>query len=519
MRGSRLWARGYLVLLCIAFALSLAVDPQSALARAGGGEGYSGGGGHGGGGGGGDGGGGGHGGGGVIIWLLFQLIFRYPIIGIPLLILIVVLYFRAQGNAAAGPPGPIAPSPGLMPMPAPTLDPSARESAIAHLRANDPNFQELAFFKRVEVAFLKIQAAWCGQNLTAVRPFISDGVHERFTLQFAEQKAEGWRDQMDQLMIHSIAMTELHTDGQFDELSVRVEASAADYHVALADGRPLARPGPPERFAEVWSFLRRRGAITLNKAGLIEGNCPNCGAAIEMNQSANCANCKALLRSGEYDWVLSEITQEVEWSGERHGELPGVRALRLRDPDFNAVELEDRASVVFWRKETADRLGKIDPIRKVASEAFCAAYAPMLKPGPSGQRQMYVGSAVGSVNLLGVITDDTGGAGERAIVEIRWSGARAMASPGQPPRIVDENRVSHTLYVLWRKSNSVTDVGKGISSAHCPNCGAPASNSASSACDFCGTVLNDGSRGWVLIDILNKADSRATQLLAQLRGG
>jgi hypothetical protein len=319
----------------LTIAAILLIFPASLFARAGGGEGY-----HGGGGGGGGGGGHGGGGGGWILYLLFELFIHHPLIGLSLIVIIGILYFVYGRNA---PPGGTGTNFGLPPSPSQ----GDVQQTIERLRANDPNFDEQLFYRRVDLAFGKIQVAWCSQNLNGVRPFISDGVHERFTLQFAEQRAEGWHDQMDNIQVHGISFTELRSDGLFDELSVRIDASAADYHVSLTDGRPLSGTKAAERFVEIWSFLRHRGAVTqAGKPGLIEGNCPNCGAAVELNQSANCAHCKAMLRSGQYDWVLSEITQEVEWHGARHGDLPGVAALRSRDPDFNAVELEDRASVM-----------------------------------------------------------------------------------------------------------------------------------------------------------------------------
>jgi len=483
----------------------LLVSPASLFARAGGGEGY-----HGGGGGGGGGHGGGHGGGGDngwILYLLFELFIHHPLVGLALIVIIGILYLVYGRNSP-----PNATSRNLSGLGAPQTGADRQE--IQRLRANDPNFDEQAFYHRVDLAFGKIQVAWCSQNLAGVRPFISDGVHERFTLQFAEQRAQGWRDQMDNIAVHGISFTELRSDGLFDELSVRIDASAADYHVSLTDGRPLRGTAAPERFVEIWSFLRHRGAVTQpGKAGLIEGNCPNCGAPVELNQSANCSHCKALLRSGQYDWVLSEITQEVEWHGARHGDLPGVAVLRSRDPDFNAVELEDRASVMFWRKATADRLGKIDPLRKAASEAFCQAYAPMLRPGQEGQRQFYIDCAVGSVALLGVSSD---GQGDRAVVEVRWSGKRVAGAPNQAPRVLEENHLAYSLFVLWRQPGAKTDIGKGISSAHCPTCGAPESDSASNACEFCGSVLNDGAHGWVLVDIANRNDSRGARILDRL---
>ncbi|MDB5289255.1 MAG: hypothetical protein JWL69_496 [Phycisphaerales bacterium] len=511
MRKTRMRTGTLLSILgLVAVAFLLLAFPEHAFGRAGGGEGYHGSGGGGGGGGGHGGGGGGGGGNGGLIWLLFQLVFRYPVVGIPLLIIVIALfYYYGRNNSSGGG--------GIVYSHAPALDATTKADAIARVRQHDPNFDEAAFYQRVRLAFGKIQDAWSAQKLGTVRPFISDGVYERFLLQFAEQKSEGWRDQMDAVQVHDVAVAELRSDGLYDELSVRIRASASDYRVSLADGKPIAGSAAPGQFVEIWSFLRRRGTLTqANRAGLIEGNCPNCGAPVELNQAANCTHCKALLRSGEYDWVLSEITQESEWEGARHALKPGVEAMRSSDADFNAVEMEDRASVMFWRKATADRLGKIDPLRKVASEPFCQTYGPQLRPAGGGQRSFYGKCAVGSVSLLGVLGDAQG---DRAVVEVRWTGTLMTAVPGQPPKASAGEQTVFSLFVLWRQPGSKTDAGKGISSAHCPSCGAPASGGASNACDFCGCVLNDGAHGWVLADVTYRSDNAGQQLLEELGVG
>ena len=55
--------------------------------------------------------------------------------------------------------------------------------------------------------------------------------------------------------------------------------------------------------------------------------------------------------------------------------IPGVTGYRAtKDRGFNIRHLEDRASVVFWRKVMADRIGKIDPLEKMASNDYCNAY-------------------------------------------------------------------------------------------------------------------------------------------------
>jgi hypothetical protein len=301
-------------------------------------------------------------------------------------------------------------------------------------------------------------------------------------------------------------------------VSVRIDAAARDWRESLKDGSRLSGSAGVEPFTEIWTFLRKRGAATVaSKPGLIEGNCPNCGAPIEMNQSANCTNCKALLRSGTFDWVLSEITQISEWHARGDEALPGVAQLRQRDQDFDVAALEDRASVVYWRKATADRTGKIDALAKVALPQFADAYAATALRAPPGQPRAFIAdSAVGSVDLLGVLSD---GGWDRALVEIRWSGHWFTAMPNGGMQRTGREAWAATMFLLARQSTTRTDPARAISSAHCPSCGAPESTSASNACDFCGMVLNDGSVGWVLEDVRDKNDPAARAWWDRMQAG
>jgi hypothetical protein len=393
---------------------------------------------------------------------------------------------------------------------APILDAQRRQQAVADLRRRDPQFDEERFYQRVADAFLKIQRAWCDQNLQPVRAFISDGIHERFSLQFDEQRARGYRDHMEDVVVQQIALAQVAANPVFDVATVRILASAVDYRVALEGGERLQGTTSPESFVEYWSFLRRRGAQTRTQHhGLMEGHCPNCGANIEMNQTAQCPNCGSLLRSGEYDWVLAEITQECEWRPHRAVSAPGLEAYRREhDSGVSLQQIEDHASVVFWRKAAADLQGDVAPLRKMATDEFCDQYAARLRPDESGIRYFPGDCAVGSVEVVGLLPHVAASASDesamdRALVEVRWSAKRFQRSP-QGRLIVDNYSalVRRSLLVLGRRPGVQTDTRAGVSSAHCPNCGAPESNDASNACEFCGTVLNDGQRTWVLLALL-----------------
>jgi len=474
--------------------LILCFSAAELYARAGGGGGFGGGGGGGFGGGGGSfgGGSGGGGGGGEIIFWLIMLAFQHPVIGIPALIIVGVCFTVGSLQSKRG---------------VQTYHQSrsiykhnkrisyqTEQQNIEKLQKQDPDFNKELFFERVKTGFIKLQDAWCAQDLTKVRSFISDGISERFQLQFMEQKERGIRDNMENIQIISVAITQTEFDKVFNTLTLRITASAVDYMVDLKTGKHKSGSRASEQFTEYWSFIRRPGVHTISGKGLLEGHCPNCGVLLDINESAKCESCGSLIKSGEYDWVLSEITQACEWVPQAKNSLPGIDKIRETDPGFSPQQLEDRASVMFWRNMTAYRKGKIAPIKKMATDKFCDSLQEHLKLDSEGNRVYPIQPAVGSVETLGIeVTEPM----DRALVKIRWSSKRESMSQDGHKRILTDSNISTHIFMLIRK-HGVSTGDSGLSSAHCPGCGAPVSTELADACQYCGTVLNDGSHDWVL---------------------
>lgn len=379
--------------------------------------------------------------------------------------------------------------PGLRPIQ--SLEAPDLEEAMRKLKERDPDFYSESFLARVQAAFFKVQDAWSGQDMTPVRAFLSDGVMERFRIQLESQKTEGLRNLMDQVQVLSARVVQAASDRHFDALHVRILASAVDSYVSLKDGSRVRGSGSSEQFAEVWSFLRRPGAKTLDKPGLIEGFCPNCGAALELADTAACGTCKSWVSSGEYDWVLAEITQECEWTPRNPlRQAPGWAALATADPVLNVQFLEDRASVVFWRWQAAHLRGEASLMRPVASDGFCERLAEDFKKGRVFHRDV----GVGGVELLACGSD----AGmDQAHVQVKWSGTAFKAEGGGA---TEAGRVlRREVFILGRKRGAATDPRSGLSSARCAGCGASPRAGDQPACEFCSAPFNDGSRHWVLL--------------------
>lgn len=494
--------------------VALAAD---AWARAGGGGNFGGGGG--GAGGGGFGGGGSFGGGGgdgdlAVVFLLIKLAFDYPIVGVPLLILIAIAMLKAGTTGRHRYQG------GVIRKGRKKRSRKRRKKVAAAVQGADPQFDAKAFQARVRPAFFALQRAWCEHDLDSVRSFISDGIHERFALQLAEQRQLGYRDRMDDLEVASLDLAHFTHEGPLEALTVCITAAAIDYRVDLKSGKRRSGSRMKEPFQEYWTFVRRRGSRTrVGRPGLLEGNCPNCGASVEHNQFAQCESCQSLLRSGEHDWVLAEITQAGEWSASSRREVPGMERLRRTDPDFSMAALEDRASVVFWRWSLAVGEGRTDLVRAVSTPRARAQITEEIEATRTrnGSRKVIRERGVGAVDVIGVIPGEEE---VRAVVSVRWSGSRHTVSSSGAVRVGEPTPAVTTWMVLVRGADRDSGMAAGLSSAHCAGCGAPQDALAGdAACSYCGEPLDDGNHGWLLDQLTTPWSSEASRLRGLFASG
>jgi uncharacterized tellurite resistance protein B-like protein len=487
---------GALALLAGA-ALVLFVLPDAAWARAGGGQNFGGGGSD-----------GGDGFGQIIVFLIWLAI-EYPAVGVPLLIIAVVAFIIFGRKAKSVHTTRTIHRANVM------VQKMASDGSLRSLdamRQRDPGFSDQAFIGRASRAFTLLQEGWSNQDLSKVRAFISDGVRERFELQFDMQRAQGFRNRLEDIAILSADVAAASSDRHFDTVHVRFQASMRDEDVHIQTGKVLRRT-TSEPFTEYWTFLRRPGAKTLEKGGLIEGICPNCGADLQISDAGQCEFCHALVTSGQYDWVLTEITQASEWSPPAAAAVPGLEEMSAADPAFNMAHIEDRASVMFWRLMKTYFHHDPSHLGSVALPELQAKVRSWLAPSQDGWWSFYDEAAVGAIEVRSIVA--RGGvpaAGEggqerprdRINVLVTWSGIDAQRNARGEVRRTGQKAIRPVIYVLVRNSGVLSVEKSGFRAAPCPTCGAPDEGaSRGSACPYCGTLLNDGGRDWVLASIEN----------------
>ncbi len=457
----------------------------NAFARFGGGGGYSGGGGGGfsGGGGGFSGGGGGYSGGGS--YYSFGG-------GINVIIILVIIagkilydmYLRPEAQIRRG---------------AAAINKNSIKNGLSDIKLRDPNFDEQAFFNRCKNIFPLFQSSWSEQDVSGIRHFMSDGMYEAISIQLEMQNAKGIFNRVTDVKVLNVHLVEVSSDDFFDTLDIAITAQAADVTVKKSNNKVVKGGKEAEEFQEVWSFVRRPGTQTLQKDGLMEGYCPNCGTSLKISTSITCSSCKALINSGQYDWVLNEITQVDAWSGRTTEQIAGLMSFRKEDPGFNRQGIEDRVITIFWHHRAAEFFTDKDYLSAVALPEFVQKEKIKWHRDDQGRHNFYADPAVGGIDVAEVIPAESPDDFDRIKVRVSWSGHRELAKvPGFMLPDYSMSRIRKQIYILVRKPNVKSSTETALRSLHCPGCGAANIKNSTGECRYCGRQQNDGSLSWVL---------------------
>lgn len=388
-------------------------------------------------------------------------------------------------------------------------DESEKRVALNALVSRDPSFSEEQFLERAATAFQQVQKSWCEQNMIPVRHFLADGIYERFNMTIAEYRTSNMREDLENLEIEECSISQIETDELFDVVTVGIKASAVHRHLTLDTGEVIAESKNPESFVEYWAFIRRPDVRSNNALGLLEGICPKCAASLNCIDNARCNECQAIVRSGEYDWVLADSTRACEWKPRKMNAIPGVLQLRSGDPQFCIQHLEDKARVLFWRSIDSLQQGVADPLLPMASNEFLQAFSENFTPAEDGSRFFPGNSEVSSVKTVGIIH---GIDIDQALVKVTWTSADfRIHAEGEVERLRDEY-IKTTVFVLVRRPEAYSHLERVLSSSHCPVCGTLTSPSPSPYCSGCNTLLNDGNIDWILDHMAPEDDAWIQEL-------
>jgi len=381
----------------------------------------------------------------------------------------------------------------------PTGDPTKKPKGYDEFLTNNPEFKKDEFISKVSTAFLQIQQAWQDKNLSTVRKYISDGVYQRFNTQFKMMDILKQTDVMKDIKIDQIYIDEVEADGLYDILHVAVYASLNDEF--KSELYPELNSGGFESFVEYWSFIKKRGVA--EKDLYSTNNCPKCGAGLPQNAGdvSKCEYCNTLTNLGEYDWILSEITQADDYvsSSPKVAKTENLndklKDILAENSDFSVQFTEDKASNGYLQIMTS--FVYKDPIymrRFVTDEAL-----EKIKSRFTVENFVFNRLFLNYVTLIGVRQDET----KNYLIF-------AIKSSYQRVNIIDKKAQVFDLALTSKQEFMVMVRDRGFQSskgslyAHsCPSCGGAIADTLDTKCSYCGSELNSPKNEWIVHDILN----------------
>lgn len=435
----------------------------------------------------------------LVIWLLFRLPFPYNFIALAILAIAV---WSVRKNVRA--------SSGLNRIPSLPAAPKQGYALPERFLQRNPGFAAESLLAKASTAFRTIQQAWSNQDMAPARRWISDGIWQRFNTQFVMMRALAQTNVVSNVQVRRAFIAGIEEDGAFDIAHVGIHFTAEDDFVSTKFPQ-MDRRGPLEMI-EYWSFVRKAGVA--EKDMYHSNQCPSCGAELptDMGEVARCASCQTLCALGDYDWVLSEITQADDFvNSNTRLTKAGTFTQRIRsalaaDADFSIQAIEDKASNAYMQIMAAQVTRQPERMRRFVSDpAFETLAQRHAQQSPFIFNRLFLNSVTA--------IDYYRAEGKDNLVVALKRTAQRVSVDGDRLVLLDQGLyVGNEVMILTRDADAVIDTSGAKASlyAHaCPACGAPVGDTLDLKCAYCGEVLNSTRREWIVSALLTSEEYKA----------
>jgi hypothetical protein len=241
-----------------------------------------------------------------------------------------------------------------------------------------------------------------------------------------------------------------------------------------------------------------------------------------------------MVKSGSFDWVLTEITQASTWKSRSAYANKRVAKLMARDPGFTVNGMEDHASLVFWKLVESIGASRVTSSLRNHVSAETLDWLPRAWTKLERGECFHLEPVVAAVEVEGF--DERKGF-DRVEVRIRWQLglktrlsmpkkldpvskgvamlANAISVVGlknfNPEVSMEEELASgrdgleedrKSIFMFERRVGQETPVDQNLTTTHCPSCGGPETPAMETTCTWCGVELGTQAGAWMLVEIL-----------------
>ena len=481
----------------LAAACVVAAASGPALARVGGGGGYSGGG---------HSGGGGDGAGFIVfelVRLLIWLVFREPVIGIPLVIVAIVIALRLARSG--GIRFDVGENPSVISGPASAASPLRRGPVnLTPVRATDPFFSEPLFVDFVQLVYARAQEMRGTGRREPLAPWMAPEAIDKLFADRVNLESVG------EVIFGATRILQASTEGGFVLLDVAIEANVGElrrgvHQQVLCDER--------------WTFRRKAGVRSPGPDRMRALSCPGCGSTLEPKTDGTCASCGAPRRGGLAQWEVARIPYadrhplsppELPPAGgvEAGTELPTVydprlqtqkRAFEGKHPEHAWPAFEVRVRSMFLALQQAWSTQDWERARPFETDALYQTHRFWLER----YRAFGLVNRIDETEVQKVVLAKLDADAFYEAITVRIFARALDWTEDKDGKIVSGNKSEATIFseywTLLRANAGAPAAAAAPVPRTCPACAAKLDDVGQAAvCPFCGSKLDAGTFDWVV---------------------
>lgn len=177
------------------------------------------------------------------------------------------------------------------------------------LQTVDPNFDPDHFLEFAEMAFFLVKKALQDRDPTGARAFVGDAVYQQLQTEIEQIKASRRVLVLDGLWVKGVRLLQVGAEPGWFFIAVAFQAAATPYYTDDTTGQRMEGATEEQDIPETWTFARAESAKSKIGGGVMEYKCPNCGAPFALSQLGVCGHCGAPVASGQFDWIVTEMTR------------------------------------------------------------------------------------------------------------------------------------------------------------------------------------------------------------------
>lgn len=442
-----------------------------------------------------------------LVLFLIELCIDAPIIGIPLVIIIVLFFlfsaFSKSSNAGVSSStfsgGRKIPNKEKV---SSVVYENTEEKVITNIQNADPNFSLPLFLDFATMLYTKFQAGRT-TGMKNISCYIAPDLRERI----CKDTKAAFITEVSNIIVGSVTPEKFAIGNGLQKLVVKMETN---YTEKTSTGERTTYS------KEKWVFARKDKVLSQGPDKITKFNCPHCGSGSELDAESKCRYCGELILDGSYAWVLVNIlvtsrnprpNLHLSLDGtERGTELPTIvhsklnsalRAMSIKHPDFSWQQLEAKFHRYFLDLQKAWNDGSLEKVRHFETDHLYATHNYQLQSYKSQGFKNHVERVhVEKMMPVKLVSD----AFYDSITVRIWAECLDWTEYAHTGKVVsgskDRSRFFTEYWTFIRRSDYSPE---NKHSTGCPNCGASLESiNMAGVCQYCDTKITTGNFDWVL---------------------